>query len=582
MPSPTHCNTFGETKFDFDSTDCEIEIDIINFNFKILSSSMSSTRNSAIEPSGFPKSSSAKKIIPTKNNPSRSSRNYQSSESKSLSENGDDQSSDFPFYQSDSLHLISTFQAHRPYPILSLSEASHAPTARGIFWFEVKNTLLSNIELFTSPAIPSSCTSTPSAFSKVGKRNQSLCISLASALTQNGDDYCPLDSLVHDEPWIDIIDLSYRDFYRNLFKEMNSLELVEAIKVKVEKDVKRTFGLFQTNTLNELGGPHSCININSFEIFDINSEKLDEKYETSLRVLLSAMCFERGYCQGMNFIAALFLLVEKNNDSNSFILLSYLLRQCHLEMLFYSRRMWSAKHQKKVGKIEGPSRQAQFSVKCQSSSSLSHAHWQPENSFDNGSVTYKSKSSLSDSNLTSNNSNSSSKSSSPIPWASMSQSTTLPQDKGGSAKERREHSPSTHASRESSSNFLYDYIHHFDVAFKKHNKALFSHLQSIGFTSVCFTIEWFTTCFVKSCPGDLCICVLDLVFLGVDDVLIRVALAILDTMQTELLAMDEESIQLRFKDMVKLADPLKVIPQAILINLAYLDKPSDASNCIAF
>jgi hypothetical protein len=67
-------------------------------------------------------------------------------------------------------------------------------------------------------------------------------VQLAAALTQSGEEYCPLDSLVHDEPWIDIIDLSYRDFYKSLFKEMSSLQLAEAIKVKVEKDVRRTFG----------------------------------------------------------------------------------------------------------------------------------------------------------------------------------------------------------------------------------------------------------------------------------------------------------------------------------------------------
>ena len=55
------------------------------------------------------------------------------------------------------------------------------------------------------------------------------------------------------------------------------------------------------------------------------------------------------------------------------------------------------------------------------------------------------------------------------------------------------------------------------------------------------------------------------------------ALAILDTLQVELLALDEESLQLHFKDLVRRADPLKVVSRALLINLA--QKPLESANC---
>ena len=55
-------------------------------------------------------------------------------------------------------------------------------------------------------------------------------------------------------------------------------------------------------------------------------------YYNSLHSVLIAASHQSGYCQGINFLAALFLLSETEKDS--FSLLCFLLRHRHMEILF--------------------------------------------------------------------------------------------------------------------------------------------------------------------------------------------------------------------------------------------------------
>ena len=59
-----------------------------------------------------------------------------------------------------------------------------------------------------------------------------------------------------------------------------------------------------------------------------------QSYYDSLKTVLVAASHGSGYCQGLNFLAALFLLSE--NEKNSFSILSYLLKQRKLCILFDS------------------------------------------------------------------------------------------------------------------------------------------------------------------------------------------------------------------------------------------------------
>ena len=67
---------------------------------------------------------------------------------------------------------------------------------------------------------------------------------------------------------------------------------------------------------------------------------------------------------------------------------------------------------------------------------------------------------------------------------------------------------------DSRSSCLMDYLNVFQKRLRRYNRRVYNHLKKIEFQPLCFTIEWFTTCFVVSCPGDLSSCVFDLIIAG--------------------------------------------------------------------
>ena len=73
---------------------------------------------------------------------------------------------------------------------------------------------------------------------------------------------------------------------------------------------------------------------------------------------------------------------------------------------------------------------------------------------------------------------------------------------------------------------LLEYMGTFSKRFRKNNKAVYTHLKNAGFGPVCYAIEWFTTCFIVTCPGDLSACVVDLLLLGFDDIMLRVGVCV--------------------------------------------------------
>lgn len=98
--------------------------------------------------------------------------------------------------------------------------------------------------------------------------------------------------------------------YGALYEESRSFEIDKRERHQIEKDVHRTFGLFTR-----------------YPSFKIKLRMTD--YYESLNTVLLAACHERGYCQGINFIAAVFLLSEES-DKDAYIVLCYLLKHCHL------------------------------------------------------------------------------------------------------------------------------------------------------------------------------------------------------------------------------------------------------------
>ena len=90
----------------------------------------------------------------------------------------------------------------------------------------------------------------------------------------------------------------------------------ESCTYKIQKDINRTFGLFCRSS-----------QVASF-VFGLKRGA----YLKSLHHVLVAASRKYGYCQGMNFIAANFLLHYPERDS--FILFCYLMEQRHMECLF--------------------------------------------------------------------------------------------------------------------------------------------------------------------------------------------------------------------------------------------------------
>jgi Rab-GTPase-TBC domain len=265
------------------------------------------------------------------------------------------------------------------------------------------------------------------------RRNGGIKDRISSVASGSSSEHEMLTKLASGIRRLDMIEEEWRDIYSAIFDEcMNgTISIPESETSKIEKDVHRTFSLF-TRSIPNLRLKMS----------------IDEYYE-SLHSVLVAATHECGYCQGINFLAALFLLGEKD-ERDSFILLCFLLKNRHLKIL--------------------------YDPKCSS---------------------------------------------------------------------------------------LLEYMNTFSKRFRKCNKTVYQHLKNTGFSPVCYSIEWFTTCFIVSHPGELSVCVVDLLIMGFDDIMIRVGLAMMDLLHDEILALDAEQLQSNFKKIAMALDPVDVLSKAL-------------------
>ena len=248
-----------------------------------------------------------------------------------------------------------------------------------------------------------------------------------------GADSTPIAEELASAPkrWIDLVPSEWIEIYGALYDESSSFDLSDSEIDKIEKDVFRTYSLFTRNSARVHIDPHM---------------NLDEYYIGLRRVLYAASHTAGGYCQGINFIAAAFLLGTENNEKESFTVLCYLLKQRNYEVLFSPK--------------------------------------------------YSS---------------------------------------------------------------LVEYMKMFEKRLRKHNKEVYNHFQLHGFTTVCYAIEWFTTMFIVTSPGDLSSCSIDLVLIGMDDALIRVGLAVLDCLGPKILKLSQEDLQMNFKQLVMELDVATVL-----------------------
>lgn len=257
-----------------------------------------------------------------------------------------------------------------------------------------------------------------------------------------------LGQLAVGTPWLDMVPAQFLEQYGNQYDERHTrAPLSTKIRDQIIRDVPRTFTLYiEHQKYLRLEFPS-----------DISA------YVKALQHVLEVAChqdYSCGYCQGMNFLAATFLLSEANHRS-AFILFSYLVKECHLEIL--------------------------YNPKCSS---------------------------------------------------------------------------------------LLEYMHYYDRRLAVHNKAVHTHLEDEEFPPLCYTVEWFTTCFLVSSPGELSACVIDLILSGFSDIMVRVGLALMDHLEAVILQSTAEKLQLNFKKMLVLANCVEVMTRALAIACDDIDGTS--------
>lgn len=118
----------------------------------------------------------------------------------------------------------------------------------------------------------------------------------------------------------------------------------------------------------------------------------------------------------------------------------------------------------------------------------------------------------------------------------------------------------------------------FDKKLRQHNKTVYLFLKEHCFPTAIYAVEWFTTFYICSCPSNLASYVMDLLFMDCKDILLRVGLSIMDTMQSQLLNLTSDELFCDFKNIVASLNPLDVIPSALAINFHHTDSILNVSN----
>jgi hypothetical protein len=108
----------------------------------------------------------------------------------------------------------------------------------------------------------------------------------------------------------------------------------------------------------------------------------------------------------------------------------------------------------------------------------------------------------------------------------------------------------------------------FDKKLRKYNKIVYNSLKKSDFTSVCYSLEWFTTCYIIS-NSNISSYIIDLLLIHTNDILIRIGLAIMMTLESKIISIIEpEELHLKFKQWVMNdINPIDIITKALKIDL---------------
>ena len=129
-----------------------------------------------------------------------------------------------------------------------------------------------------------------------------------------------------------------------------------------------------------------------------------------------------------------------------------------------------------------------------------------------------------------------------------------------------------------SSSCLVLYINELEQWLKLHCRDLYIHFKDIGFTGYCYGIQWFNTCYLASNPGNLSRCVMDMLLVDVKDTLLRIGVCILENIKNQLIDLDLDQTQDRFKVSVLGVRTMDVLYKALTLNTpCILHNPSISS-----
>jgi hypothetical protein len=116
---------------------------------------------------------------------------------------------------------------------------------------------------------------------------------------------------------------------------------------------------------------------------------------------------------------------------------------------------------------------------------------------------------------------------------------------------------------------LSDYMEIYERQLAHKLPDLAQHLKEHGFIAPFYSIEWFTTLFMLSCPFDLTVAVWDLFFMGFKDGQIRCAVALMESIEPSLMMMGTEELLKNFRTVaIYKLDALDVVLRALRLDLA--------------
>jgi hypothetical protein len=328
--------------------------------------------------------------------------------------------------------------------------------------------------------------------------------------------------------WLSFVPISWQILYGNVYDTIhyNAIHSLTITEInKIDKDIYRTFSVFVRNT----------------QIGKLGLKLLENYFCSSLRHLLILLAYHMGYTQGMNYLVAMILLILSSSSSGgttlscrqSYILLSYLLYHQQLSLLFLSK----------------PTRRPLPPSSIDTSSLPSTALSPP----------------TSDTSFLS--SVSSSCTSASVDTSSILTPTSTP-------------STTSLPTPTSSSSPLSQYIKIFDTIFQRLYPILHFHLQEHNFYCYCYTVDWFTTCFIRTSPGELSLHILELLLIGLKDTLLRIGLAIMHLLHDTLLRLEEEELFMNFRSLVKQLNAREVISVAVKLQLNPKKRPGVEENIL--